>query len=598
MSSASTSAALASVKPASQSLLSTQQRKWVVMAVLALSVAGVGAAYYVSSRKKKPKSPRRKKGTAERSTSDDVDASEPSVMGAMEAKRAADIAPPAKQTSSPTVPVTDKYSDLSESERSKRAQELKNQGNDLFKSAKYADAIDYYTQAIELQPKSAVFWCNRAACYANLSDYENVIADCNQALQYDPTYVKALHRRALAYEHVGRLREAYQDFTAICFLDGFKNQTAVTSAERLLKTISEARAKEMMPGKEVALPSPTFVSAYMEAFRAVPSAAPDTLKHPAETARYYFNLAKDHIAHRRYDDALAASDKAYDLAEKDKTALTSKERAELYNIHGTFLFLKGQAAEAIAAFDRSIEADPSNASTLIKRANVSMDQGDPQATLASFETAVAVNPQDPDVYYHRGQVHFLMNSFDEAIVDYQRSIDLDPNFVFAFIQLGVAQYKAGQIQRGLATFKKAMNKFPTASDLHNYYGELLMDQQRFPDAMQSFEKALSLSPSSPLPYINKALLHFQWQGDVKIAEALMKQAIEKDPRCDVAYVQLANMQLHHGDAEDAMANFDKAIECARTEAELVNAVSAKESSTAQFHVMKTLPPSALQNMFA
>lgn len=69
---------------------------------------------------------------------------------------------------------------------------------------------------------------------------------------------------------------------------------------------------------------------------------------------------------------------------------------------------------------------------------------------------------------------------------------------------------------------------------------------------------------------------FQFKGDMAGAESLMKKAVEVDSKCDVAYVQLANFLLQQGKVDESTNYFDKAIDLARTEAELVNAITAKE----------------------
>ena len=38
----------------------------------------------------------------------------------------------------------------------------------------------------------AVFYGNRAACYARLGEHQNAVADCSAALALRPGYVKAL----------------------------------------------------------------------------------------------------------------------------------------------------------------------------------------------------------------------------------------------------------------------------------------------------------------------------------------------------------------------------------------------------------------------
>lgn len=53
-----------------------------------------------------------------------------------------------------------------------------------------------------------IFYSNRAACYANLGQNERVVQDCNDALKLDPVYVKALNRRAHAFEKLDNLENA------------------------------------------------------------------------------------------------------------------------------------------------------------------------------------------------------------------------------------------------------------------------------------------------------------------------------------------------------------------------------------------------------
>ena len=44
---------------------------------------------------------------------------------------------------------------------------------------------------------------------------------------------------------------------------------------------------------------------------------------------------------------------------------------------------------------------------------------------------MAQNNDDPDIYYHRAQLHFILGEFADAAKDYQKSIDLDPNGPYA-----------------------------------------------------------------------------------------------------------------------------------------------------------------------
>ena len=91
--------------------------------------------------------------------------------------------------------------------RAEAAAALKAKGNSFFSSKNYQDAIVNYTRAILFKP-DPIFFSNRAACYANMGKSEEVIADCNEALKLDSTYIKALNRRAQALEKKGNLGDS------------------------------------------------------------------------------------------------------------------------------------------------------------------------------------------------------------------------------------------------------------------------------------------------------------------------------------------------------------------------------------------------------
>lgn len=128
-------------------------------------------------------------------------------------------------------------------------------------------------------------------------------------------------------------------------------------------------------------------------------------------------------------------------------------------------------------------------------------------------------------------MHFILAELPEAAKDYQKSIDLDSDFIYSHIQLGVTQYKLGSIASAMATFRRSIKNFENVSDVYNYYGELLLDQQKFQDAIEKFDRAVDLEKSNKpaginvLPLINKALALFQWKQDFKEAEELCQKAL-------------------------------------------------------------------------
>lgn len=157
--------------------------------------------------------------------------------------------------------------------------------------------------------------------------------------------------------------------------------------------------------------------------------------------------------------------------------------------------------------------------------------GNRESAQDDFDLAVTQNKDDPDIYYHRAQLHFILGELGEAAKDYQKSIDLDRDFIYSHIQLGVTQYKLGSVASAMATFKRTLKNFENVAEVYNYYGELLLDMQKFSEAIEKFDRAVELEKSNKpwsinvLPLINKALAIFQWKQDFQEAENLCQKAL-------------------------------------------------------------------------
>ena len=96
---------------------------------------------------------------------------------------------------------------------------MKSEGNAAFKSGRFQEAIDTYTQALEVDPSNkgtnSKILQNRALCHSRQKSWKQAIADCEKALELDPSYTKARKTRAKALGENGNWEEAVRDLKAI-----------------------------------------------------------------------------------------------------------------------------------------------------------------------------------------------------------------------------------------------------------------------------------------------------------------------------------------------------------------------------------------------
>lgn len=93
----------------------------------------------------------------------------------------------------------------------------------LYKEAKFEEAIKAYTKCLDsIADKSVELalkcYGNRAACYKQVSNFDGIIGDSTAVLEYRPDDVKALVRRAQAFEACERYKSALQDVRQVIAL--------------------------------------------------------------------------------------------------------------------------------------------------------------------------------------------------------------------------------------------------------------------------------------------------------------------------------------------------------------------------------------------
>ncbi|KAG9305778.1 hypothetical protein G9A89_001066 [Geosiphon pyriformis] len=594
---------------------SNKDHKFYIAISAALICSGIGLYYYGFSKSPRPKTRKPKRGkTSKGSGRSSLDGKAPSTSE--------------KGVRGKAIEEETEYDNLSKLEiealpqekRSKAAQLLKARGNKAYADKDYERAAALYTRAIEFYP-DPVFYSNRAACYYNIEAFFNVIEDCDKALQLDPFYIKALNRRAAAYEQTQQYQDALNDYTASCILDKLANNTTNKSMDRILNIIAQSKAQELMKVSIILVLVSKLSKPFNKVLNFFTLSIPLSEHQKAKLSiiSYLKSTDKDEKADDNIEQESSEKKLAPYLINKDDTVLENdtvyeadgdaffkrgqkllrghkypeaqtafrkaielgcSHMAEAHEMRGTFVYLQGDTEDALKDYNRAILLNPQIPGPYIKRATIFMEQGNISDALHDFEEATKVNPKNPNIYYHRGQVHFITGNFQEAIKDYEQSIAINGDFLLSYIQLAVAQYKIGAIEDSIEAFEQSLKKFPQSAEIHTYYGEVLLDQQRFEDAMEHFDKAIELQKDNPLHYVNKGLAEFQRQDPVQ-AEELCREALKVDPESDVANPAMAQILLQAGKTELALKYIEKCIEIARTEQELVAHIQYAEAAKSQ-----------------
>lgn len=132
-------------------------------------------------------------------------------------------------------------------------------------------------------------------------------------------------------------------------------------------------------------------------------------------------------------------------------------------------------------------------------------------------------------YYQEG-VAGLSGDRQKAFVSFQKSVQLNPANKEARYALGHLYVLQGKLPYAEEQFRAAIKIDETYSEAHTYLGQVLANQDRWDEAIQSYRQALA-NPLYPTPdlarfHLGRALAH---QGDLQGSTEALEDAASASP---------------------------------------------------------------------
>ena len=81
------------------------------------------------------------------------------------------------------------------------------------------------------------------------------------------------------------------------------------------------------------------------------------------------------------------------------------------------------------------------------------------SAMADFKKAEEIDPENADIFHHRGQVNLLTEQVDSAAEDFNKAVTLNPNFPVAYVQKLYTDYRKAMQQNDQTAVKNVINSF-------------------------------------------------------------------------------------------------------------------------------------------
>ena len=125
--------------------------------------------------------------------------------------------------------------------------------------------------------------------------------------------------------------------------------------------------------------------------------------------------------------------------------------------------------------------------------------------IADFNKGIELRPNFAGAYNNRGVAYGAKGDFDRATADYNRAIQLRPNFADAYNNRGVAYGAKGDFDRAIADFNKGIELRPNFADAYYNRGIAYYNKNDLDRAIADYNKSIQLRPNYAGAYYNRGV---------------------------------------------------------------------------------------------
>ncbi len=187
-----------------------------------------------------------------------------------------------------------------------------------------------------------------------------------------------------------------------------------------------------------------------------------------------------------------------------------------------------------------------------------LQSAQPSEALVRFNKAIELNPQAIHAYNNRGNAFVNVGQWDRALQDFDKVLSLNPEFAEGYSNRAIVFSQVGRFEQALNDIQSALRLKPHYPEAYNTWGTVYADQQNYPLAIEKYNDAIERNPYYDEAYFNR--------GNAKVglhqySEAIQdyNQALNLNPNRVEAYSNRGFAYLQIDQYPTAIQNFTDAL---------------------------------------
>ena len=362
-----------------------------------------------------------------------------------------------------------------------------NRGIACERLSRWREAIDAYSEAIEICPKHADYYTYRGDCHFELKNFQPAVDDFRSAVRLDRTRVKDRIALGAALHNLEQPDAALAELQAALRQDP-KNASALRWIGAVHFARKDYDAALAWYGKSI-------------------QAKPDSW------ATYY----------DRADCLAKAGHHAEAVADwKRCLAIDPHSSDAMFSLIEACAEHKDEATPWKILSERLASA-PDDPLTYHWLAYFHKTNHRRQEAIEHYTRAIELDPQSPTYFAARGELFYRLDEFQVAIDDYTAALLLDANQCGYFNGRGLALEELGKTQAALEDYSRAIALAPDNCAGHHNRSDLYFKLGKLPEALADMTRAIEAHPDGLNHVAARGQIHLA-MGQAALADADFKAA--------------------------------------------------------------------------
>ncbi len=375
------------------------------------------------------------------------------------------------------------------------------------KMKEYDHALKNLNKVIQLTPYNSYAYFNRAIIYQNNKNLGKALLDFNAVIQLNPEHIMSHFYRGLIHSELKQFKEAEKDLSKTIelfplYIKAYRERSRV---RRELKDEEGAyddyaKVEELNAGNGVdEIPKTKEMAEYLHSIVSLSGSFEDSqsLKlvqnqiRQAEILPVYQVVLNPHQhSNNRFYDAY--NQKGFiapivcftnslfttplDSASRQITKInqelntSSDNKADLFYKRALIYASIEDYNQAFIDFELCLQEDPKFVLAYYSRARVRHSLIDFLESINSMKNQISIGKPKQE----KQKITIIEHSFDKVLQDYNKAIELDPQFAFAYYNRAYIKTINGNFHRAIDDFSEVIKLMPDFSEAYYNRGLLLL----------------------------------------------------------------------------------------------------------------------------